>query len=108
VTCSCLNDSEKEAADRDDTKLGVGGSPVIDWLREEVPMGKLTKLVVVATAAALAFPTAALAKPWWLFYEFEGLEWLQNLMIVLGLALLATVLFVPNYLRKIGKWPEGW
>jgi hypothetical protein len=73
-----------------------------------VAVGKLTKLIVVAVVAALAFPTAALAKPWWLFYEFEGLVWLQNLMIVVGIGLLLAVLFVPNYLRSIGKWPEGW
>lgn len=71
-------------------------------------MAKLMKLIVVAVVAALAFPTVALAKPWWLFYEFKGSQWLQNLMIVLGLVLLLTVLFVPNYMRKLGKWPEGW
>jgi hypothetical protein len=66
------------------------------------------KILAFAFVVALALPTAAFAKPWWTFYEYEGSLWLQNLMLVIGLVLLLIVLFVPNMLRKAGKWPEGW
>ena len=66
------------------------------------------KVAVIAMIAALALPTAAVAKPWWVFYEFEGSLWVQNLCLVLGIVFLAIVLFVPNAMRKAGKWPEGW
>jgi hypothetical protein len=71
-------------------------------------MLRLLKLFAIAAALALALPTAAMAKAWWVFHEFEGSLWVQNLMLILAVVFLLAVLFIPNILRKAGKWPEGW
>jgi hypothetical protein len=71
-------------------------------------MRKFLKLFTSAAALALALPTAAMAKPWWVFHEFEGSLWVQNLMLILAVVFLLAVLFIPNIMRKAGKWPEGW
>ena len=64
-------------------------------------------IVSALTLVATAFAQEAPERPWYLFNQIPGEEVKQPLMIIIGVILLVVVLYVPNALRRAGKFPEG-